>query len=124
MKKINTTVYRLPGAGFAEKDGTFVNSARWLQWKNVALPPPGRRGSIRKSWRNFPEGARAYQKEGGKFPDPILQRIVGLHRRPIIRPCRRSPRRLTVRRSPTSRIRKTEYHDQGGPAVAGFCVAA
>src|SRR3989441_1106906 len=28
MKKINTTVYRLPGAGFAEKDGTFVNSAR------------------------------------------------------------------------------------------------
>ena len=37
-----TTVYRLPGAGFAEKDGTFVNSARWLQWKNAALPPPGR----------------------------------------------------------------------------------
>ena len=41
MKQINTTVYRLPGAGFAEKDGTMVNSARWLQWKNVALPPPG-----------------------------------------------------------------------------------
>src|SRR5206468_2881590 len=41
MKNIKTVVYRLPGAGFAEKDGTFVNSARWLQWKNVALPPPG-----------------------------------------------------------------------------------
>jgi formate dehydrogenase major subunit len=41
MSKINTTVYRLPGAGFAEKDGTFVNSARWLQWKYVAVPPPG-----------------------------------------------------------------------------------
>jgi formate dehydrogenase major subunit len=41
MKKINTTVYRLPGAGFAEKDGTFVNSARWLQWKWAAVPPPG-----------------------------------------------------------------------------------
>src|ERR1051326_5183235 len=35
MKRIQTTVYRLPGAGFAEKDGTFVNSARWLQWKNA-----------------------------------------------------------------------------------------
>src|SRR5439155_20547884 len=35
MKQIPTTVYRLPGAGFAEKDGTFVNSARWLQWKNA-----------------------------------------------------------------------------------------
>ena len=41
MKQIKTAVYRLPGAGFAEKDGTFVNSARWLQWKYVALPPPG-----------------------------------------------------------------------------------
>ncbi|HEX9154691.1 MAG TPA: molybdopterin-dependent oxidoreductase, partial [Nitrospira sp.] len=41
MKNINTTVFRLPGAGFAEKDGHFVNSARWLQWKYVALPPPG-----------------------------------------------------------------------------------
>src|ERR1051325_5042184 len=36
MKNIKTAVYRLPGAGFAEKDGTFVNSARWLQWKYVA----------------------------------------------------------------------------------------
>src|SRR5213076_3591895 len=42
MKKIQTTVYRLPCAGFAEKDGSFTNSARWLQWKNAALPmPPG-----------------------------------------------------------------------------------
>src|SRR5207253_8303415 len=41
MKKIQTTVYRLPCAGFAEKDGTFTNSARWLQWKNAALPMPG-----------------------------------------------------------------------------------
>src|SRR5439155_22828017 len=41
MKAIQTTVYRLPCAGFAEKDGTFVNSARWLQWKNIAVAPPG-----------------------------------------------------------------------------------
>ncbi len=41
MKKINTTVYRLPCAGFAEKDGSMTNSARWLQWKNAAVPPPG-----------------------------------------------------------------------------------
>src|ERR1700726_464917 len=41
MKEIKTTVYQLPGAGFAEKDGTFVNSARWLQWKYPAVPTPG-----------------------------------------------------------------------------------
>src|SRR3984885_4694298 len=37
-KAIQTEVYRLPGAGFAEKDGTFVNSARGLTWKWAAVP--------------------------------------------------------------------------------------
>src|SRR3989442_1562566 len=41
MKDIKTTVYRLACAGFAEKDGSMTNSSRWLQWKSVALPPPG-----------------------------------------------------------------------------------
>ena len=54
MKTIQTTVYRLPCAGFAEKDGTFTNSARWLQWKNTALPMPLEiAGWIRPSWRRF-----------------------------------------------------------------------
>jgi anaerobic selenocysteine-containing dehydrogenase len=74
MKKINTTVYRLPGAGFAEKDGTFVNSARWLQWKNAALPPPGDcRLDQDILAQVFLKIRELYQKEGGKFPDPILQ---------------------------------------------------
>ncbi len=74
MKTINTTVYRLPGAGFAEKDGTFVNSARWLQWKNVALPPPGDcRLDQDILAQIFLKIRDLYQKEGGKFPDPILK---------------------------------------------------
>ncbi len=73
MKKINTVVYRLPCAGFAEKDGTFVNSARWLQWKNVALPPPGQSKVDQEVIaRIFLKVRELYQKEGGKFPDPIL----------------------------------------------------
>ncbi|HEY0348247.1 MAG TPA: formate dehydrogenase-N subunit alpha, partial [Pyrinomonadaceae bacterium] len=73
MKKINTTVYRLPGAGFAEKDGTFVNSARWLQWKYVAVPPPGNAKVDQEILaRIFLKVKELYQKEGGKFPDPIL----------------------------------------------------
>jgi formate dehydrogenase major subunit len=72
-RKINTTVYRLPGAGFAEKDGTFVNSARWLQWKYVALPPPGEAKVDQEILaRIFLKVRELYQKEGGKFPDPIL----------------------------------------------------
>ena len=80
MKKINTTVYRLPGAGFAEKDGTFVNSARWLQWKNAALPPPGDcRLDQDILAQIFLKIRELYQKEGGKFPDPILKASWTLH---------------------------------------------
>jgi len=73
MKKIQTTVYRLPCAGFAEKDGAFVNSARWLQWKNVALPPPGDARLDQDILAQiFLKVRELYQKEGGRFPDPIL----------------------------------------------------
>jgi formate dehydrogenase major subunit len=74
MKNIKTEVYRFPGAGFAEKDGTFVNSARWLQWKWAALPPPGEAKLDQEILaRIFLKVRELYQKEGGKFPDPILK---------------------------------------------------
>ena len=73
MKNIKTEVYRLPGAGFAEKDGTMVNSARWLQWKWAALPPPGDAKLDQEILaRIFLKVRAMYQKEGGKFPDPIV----------------------------------------------------
>ena len=73
MKSIQTTVYRLPCAGFAEKDGSFTNSARWLQWKNAALPPPGDcRLDQAILAQIFLKVRDLYKKEGGKFPDPIL----------------------------------------------------
>ncbi len=73
MANIKTVVYRLPGAGFAEKDGTFVNSARWLQWKYVALPPPGQAKVDQEILaRIFLKVRELYKAEGGKFPDPIL----------------------------------------------------
>ncbi|HEY6274084.1 MAG TPA: formate dehydrogenase-N subunit alpha [Terriglobales bacterium] len=72
-RQIQTEVYRLPCAGFAEKDGTFVNSARWLQWKWVAVPPPGEaRVDQEILARIFLKVRELYQKEGGKFPDAIL----------------------------------------------------
>jgi formate dehydrogenase major subunit len=73
MKKINTTVYLLPCAGFAEKDGSMTNSSRWLQWKNVALPPPGQaRLDQDVVAQIFLKVRELYGQEGGKFPDPIL----------------------------------------------------
>jgi formate dehydrogenase major subunit len=72
-KNIQTEVYRLPGAGFAEKDGTFTNSARWLQWKWAAVPTPGDAKLDQEILaRIFLKVRELYQKEGGAFPDPIL----------------------------------------------------
>jgi formate dehydrogenase major subunit len=74
MKQIQTTVYRLPCAGFAEKDGTFTNSARWLQWKNTALPTPeGCKLDQAIVAQIFLKVRDLYKKESGKFPDPILK---------------------------------------------------
>ena len=73
MKAIQTTVYRLPCAGFAEKDGSFTNSARWLLWKNAAVPTPGDcRLDQAIVAQIFLKIRELYKKEGGKFPDPIM----------------------------------------------------
>src|SRR6204780_4000271 len=73
QKKINTTVYRLPCAGFAEKDGSMTNSARWVTWKYAAVPPPGQARLDQDIVAQiFLRVRDLYRKEGGKFPDPIL----------------------------------------------------
>ncbi len=73
MKNIKTTVYRLPCAGFAEKDGSMTNSARWVTWKNAAVPPPGNARLDQDIVAQiFVRVRNLYKKEGGKFPDPVL----------------------------------------------------
>ena len=73
QKNINTTVYRLPCAGFAEKDGSMTNSARWVTWKYAAVPPPGDARLDQDIMAEiFLRVRDLYKKEGGKFPDPIL----------------------------------------------------
>jgi formate dehydrogenase major subunit len=73
QRKINTTVYRLPCAGFAEKDGSMTNSARWVTWKYAAVPPPGQARLDQDIVAQiFLRVRDLYKKEGGAFPDPIL----------------------------------------------------
>lgn len=71
--KIQTEVFQLPTGCFAEETGSLVNSSRWLQWHWKAADPPG----IAKSdiWIMsgiFHRMRELYRKEGGAFPDPIL----------------------------------------------------
>jgi formate dehydrogenase major subunit len=71
--KIPTEVYQLPASGFAEKDGTFTNSARWLQWKWKALDPPGQcRTDQEILARIFLAVRDLYKKEGGALPEQVF----------------------------------------------------
>jgi len=70
---IDTEVFLLPAACFAEKDGAFVNSSRWVQWKRQALDPPG--NAMRDQEiiaRLFLRIRELYEDEGGAAPEPLL----------------------------------------------------
>src|SRR5215471_3440039 len=72
-KDIKTEVFMLPAANFAEKDGTFTNSARWLQWKWKAVDPPGKAKTDQEILaRIFLAVRDLYKKEGGAFPEQML----------------------------------------------------
>ncbi len=70
--QIKTEVFQLPAANFAEKDGCFTNSARWIQWKWKALEPPGLAKSDQEIVARIFLGVRElYRKEGGAFPEQL-----------------------------------------------------
>jgi formate dehydrogenase-N alpha subunit len=70
---ISTEVILLPTGCFAEKDGAFVNSSRWLQWKHAALDPPGEAKRDQEIIaRLFLRLRELYRDEGGTNPEPLL----------------------------------------------------
>jgi len=71
-EQVDTEVFLLPAANFAEKDGTFVNSARWIQWKWKAVDPPGEAKPDQEIIaRIFLRVRELYEEEGGTYPDPV-----------------------------------------------------
>ena len=70
---IKTEVFLLPAASSVEKEGSISNSGRWVQWRYKAIDPIGHAeddlwiiNQILGRMKNL------YKKEGGAFPDPIL----------------------------------------------------
>lgn len=72
-EEIQTTVFELPTTCFAEDEGSLVNSGRWLQWHWPGATPPGEAKSDVWIMAQLYKRLKAlYLKEGGAFPDPIL----------------------------------------------------
>lgn len=71
--KIQTEVFRLPTTCFAEDKGSLTNSSRLLQWYYKAGDAPGEaKSDIEIVAALFARLKDAYKKDGGAFPDPIL----------------------------------------------------
>lgn len=70
---IQTEVFELPSTCFAEDEGSLTNSSRLLQWHWPAADAPGKAKSdvwiMSQLWLRL---KALYEKEGGAFPDPIL----------------------------------------------------
>ncbi len=72
-KKIKTEVFFLPCCVSTEKEGSISNSGRWMQWRYGGPKPLGESkpdGDI--IYELFEKIRDLYKKEGGAFPDPIL----------------------------------------------------
>ncbi|CAB3782898.1 Formate dehydrogenase-O major subunit [Pararobbsia alpina] len=70
---IQTEVFRLPTTCFAEEFGSLVSSSRVLQWHWQGADGPGEsRSDLAIMGELFMRIRAMYQKDGGKFPDPIV----------------------------------------------------
>ncbi len=70
---IKTEVFLLPASSSVEKEGSVSNSGRWAQWRYKAVNAPGEaKSDLDIIDELFLEIRDLYKKEGGKFPDPIL----------------------------------------------------
>lgn len=73
-KAIGTEVFMLPATHWIEKDGSFTNSGRWVQWKDQVLPPEGE--ARHDHWilaELFQRVKALYAAQGGAYPAPVLQ---------------------------------------------------
>jgi len=72
-EEIQTEVFELPTTCFAEDEGSLVSSGRWLQWHWAGASPPAQTKSDVWIMAQLHKRLQAlYKKEGGAFPDAIL----------------------------------------------------
>jgi len=72
-KEIQTEVFLLPAASSVEKEGSISNSGRWAQWRSKAIEPIGQSKPDSEIMNELYFRVKTlYQKQGGKFPAPIV----------------------------------------------------
>jgi len=83
-ESIATEVFQLPAACFAEEEGSITNSSRVALWKERAVEPPGEAMVDSEIMaRLFMKLREMYAKDGGAFPEPILN-LAWDYARPLL----------------------------------------
>ncbi len=73
-KDIQTEVFQLPACSSVEKEGSITNSSRLAQWRYKAIDPVGESKPDSEIMNElYFRVKKLYQKQGGKFPDPIVK---------------------------------------------------
>ena len=122
-KDIQTEVFFLPCCSSMEKEGSIINSGRMAQWRYKAVEPLGQSMPDAEIANElFFKVRELYKKEGGAFPDPILnlsweygeKDAAGKSKtRRCSRHCQGNQRLLAGRRL-RQESRSTEAHRQKG----------
>jgi formate dehydrogenase major subunit len=72
-KDVHTEVFLLPAAASIEKEGSIVNSGRWMQWRYTAVPPPGEARADLDIVDGIVRALKAAYAEAGTFAEPIRE---------------------------------------------------
>ncbi len=72
-KDIQTEVFMLPAAASIEKEGSIVNSGRWMQWRYEAVAPPGEAQADLDILDGLVHALKAAYAKDGVFPQPIRE---------------------------------------------------
>src|SRR5215831_13888701 len=70
---IRTEVFLLPAAGAVEKEGSIVNSGRWMQWRYAATKPLGQSKPDTDILTVLVRALKTAYATGGVQPEPITQ---------------------------------------------------
>ena len=123
--EIGTEVFFFPAAGHAEKDGTFTNTQRLLQWHEKAVDPPGDARS--EAWFIYHLGTRLKEKAAARSAaaqrraqraDLGLSRSTG---RTASRTSKSPARRSTATRSADRTLRRRLRRAEADGSTACGC---
>lgn len=76
-KANQTEVFLLPAAASVEKEGSIVNSGRWMQWRYHVVDPPGEAKADLDILDGIVGAVKDAYAEDGVFPEPIRELVWG-----------------------------------------------